>query len=185
MFNSDWIFYIGSFSKILAPSLRVGWLVVPEFLHKPLSILKEGTDINIATYTQRLVSKILDSISIENHIEALKISYKQKREVMFEASEKHFPKEMVIKKPRSGLFFWVKLPSWINVKELYDLCIKKYKVAFIPGDFFEINKKNKTENAIRLNFSYPTGEQITEGIYRISQAIHELKEYNGPQKLDH
>ena len=174
--NDNWVFYIGSFSKILAPSFRIGWLVIPSYLQNPLSILKEGTDINIATYSQRLASKILEILSIEDHVNKIKFNYKEKRDLMFEQLRSFFPKETVLEKPKSGLFFWLKLPKYINTQKLFDLCLKKYKVAFIPGNSFAIKKCDDSSQYIRLNFSVSSRKQIVEGISRLASALSELTE---------
>ncbi len=179
-FMPDWVFYIGTFSKLLAPSLRVGWLIVPEVLHKPLSILKEGSDINIATFSQRLSSKILDLLSFDQHLNKLNSSYIQKRDVMFEMLKKYFPKESIIRKPSSGLLFWVQLPDWIETEKLFEIAVSRHKVAFIPGNAFVVNKsfKDAARSSMRINFSHSSLEDIELGVKRLAEAIDYYKAVN-------
>jgi 2-aminoadipate transaminase len=175
-FDSEWIFYVGTFSKLLAPSFRVGWLIVPENLQKHLSILKEGSDINIASFSQRIVSKILENIKLTDHVQSLINFYRAKREAIHAALNEYFPKDAVYYLPSNGIFFWVKLPDWINMHEFFECALKDYQVAFIPGEAFSIIKNSANKNYIRLNFSLPTLEQIKEGICRLSKVIAYLKE---------
>ncbi len=171
-FNADTVFYIGSFSKILAPSLRVGWLVVPRHLHTPLSILKEGFDINIATFSQRAVSKLLEQDDfITAHIHSINDIYRHKRNIMHQMLLEYFPPSSEINLPSSGIFFWVGLPKKINTSKLWHLALNKYKVTFIAGESFLITQSIENHNFIRLNFSSPSIQQIIVGIKRLAEAI--------------
>lgn len=170
-FDSEWVFYIGTFSKLLAPSFRVGWLVIPEKLHSYLAILKEGSDINTATFSQTMVSKILEKIKLLDHIHLLIDSYKTKRAMLSWALQEYFPKQIVYHLPANGIFFWVKLPECVDINELYICAVKNYQVAFIPGEAFAIIKNTSDKHFIRLNFSMASVEQIREGILRLSKAL--------------
>ncbi|MDF2940517.1 MAG: putative transcriptional regulator, GntR family [Gammaproteobacteria bacterium] len=171
-FEQNWVFYVGTLSKILAPSLRVGWIIAPEPFHQALSFLKEGSDLDIATYSHRIASKILGGISIESHIANLIQTYRLKRDTMLQEIQKHFPKNCELKQPASGLFIWAKLPENFDTNEILKIAISEFKVAFIPGAaFYAGNSTNAPSNFIRLNFTYSDIDVIKEGIERIGKAI--------------
>jgi len=169
--DEDWVLYVGSFSKILAPSLRAGWVIVPEELMSSLSIVKEATDIDTATLAQRIVSAYLESGRQKDHICKLRSLYRGRRDAMLSALEEHFPREARWHKPTSGFFIWVELPRGVNTSELLKVAIEEANVAFIPGDAFNIGNRRGPTNALRLNFSHPTPEQIEAGIARLGRLI--------------
>jgi 2-aminoadipate transaminase len=170
--DDKWVLYVGSFSKILAPSLRVGWVVVPEELMLSLSIVKEATDIDTATLAQRTVSAYLDSGCHEDHIENLRSLYRCRRDAMLCALEEHFPAEARWHKPTSGFFIWLELPATINTTDLLKVAIEEENVAFIPGEVFNVGRRRGPTSALRLNFSHPSPENIEEGIARLGRLIN-------------
>ncbi|MGZ4031270.1 MAG: aminotransferase-like domain-containing protein, partial [Tumebacillaceae bacterium] len=115
--DEDWVFYSGSFSKILAPALRVGWLVVPEELVFKLSAIKESYDIDTATWGQRTIGAFMEAGLLPNHIDLLRREYGSRRDTMLEALEAHFPAGSRWTKPRNGMFIWVELPEHIQVTD--------------------------------------------------------------------
>lgn len=133
-------------------------------------------NINTARFSQRVVSKILATDGfIEKHLTDLNNVYRNKRNLMYQMLIEHFPKSSIINLPRSGLFFWVSLPSEINLAKLLHLAIKQYKVAFIAGDSFLLEKNEAPQgNFIRLNFSFPSLENISSGIKSLAEAINHL-----------
>lgn len=163
------VFYVGSFSKILAPALRAGWIVVPEELILPLSVIKESTDIDAAPLSQRIVNAYLDTGGLSGQIEMLRTQYRLKRDTMLRALADNFPDAARWTKPDCGFFVWVELPSAVDVDELFQRALEDEHVAFIPGHAFSVNKKRSS--SIRLNFSHPTTAQIEEGIPRLARVL--------------
>ncbi|ABX04530.1 MAG TPA: PLP-dependent aminotransferase family protein [Herpetosiphon sp.] len=173
--SDDWVLYIGSFSKILAPSLRVGWLVVPEWLIERLSIVKEASDIGTATLSQRLVAAYTQTHQLTTHIDQLCQIYTTRRDTMFSALEQHFPSQTRWYQPSHGMFIWVELPTTVDPFKLLDRAINQAKVAFIPGSVFGVAGKSMSTNGIRLNFSNADIDQINAGIERLATIMQTLK----------
>ncbi len=163
------VFYVGSFSKILAPALRAGWLVVPEELILPLSVIKESTDIDAAPLSQRIVNAYLDTGALPTQIEMLRTQYGLKRDTMLRALAENFPDAARWTKPDCGFFVWVELPSTVDVDQLFRRALEDEQVAFIPGHAFSVN--NKQSSTLRLNFSHPTTARIEEGIPRLARVL--------------
>ena len=170
--SERWVFYVGSFSKILAPALRAGWLVVPEELILPLSVIKESTDIDAAPLSQRIVNAYLDTGGLPAQIDMLRTQYRLKRDTMLRALAENFPDAACWTKPDCGFFVWVELPSTVDVDELFRRALADEHVAFIPGHAFSVNKKRSS--SIRLNFSHPTTAQIEEGIPRLARVLKSM-----------
>lgn len=168
------VFYVGSFSKILAPSLRAGWLVVPEELILPLSVIKESTDIDAAPFSQHIVNAYLDTGQLPARIDTLREQYGFRRDVMLRALEENFPGEAHWTKPGCGFFIWVELPPAIDVDELFRKAIEDEHVAFVPGYAFSVNNKQPPSRGIRLNFSHPTAARIEEGIPRLARVLKSM-----------
>jgi 2-aminoadipate transaminase len=160
------VLYIGSFSKIIAPSLRVGWIVAPVNVIKKLEILKETSDINTATFSQHILSAMLEKISVEKHLEHITKIYKKKRDIMVDSLKKYIPQANFIV-PSNGFFIWCNIPG-INTTQLFKV-VKDFKVSFIPGNACSIS--NKHANDLRLSFSYCNINLIEQGIQRLSKAI--------------
>jgi len=167
--SERWVFYVGSFSKILAPALRVGWLVVPEELILPLSVIKESTDIDAAPLSQRIVNAYLDTGGLPAQIDMLRTQYGVKRDTMLRTLAENFPDAARWTKPDCGFFVWVELPAAVDVDELFRRALEDEHVAFIPGHAFSVNKKRSS--SIRLNFGHPTMARIEEGIPRLARVL--------------
>jgi 2-aminoadipate transaminase len=169
--DDDWVLYVGSFSKILAPSLRVGWLVVPEALTRALSVVKESSDINTATFAQRTVSAYLGAGRHVRHIETIRDFYRERRDAMASALSRHFPEGARWRTPASGVFMWVELPGAIDTGELLRESVLEEKVAYVPGNIFCVNGTRLGSNCMRLNFSHCRPAQIEEGIARLGAVV--------------
>jgi 2-aminoadipate transaminase len=173
-YDDQWVFYVGSFSKILTPSLRVGWLVVPEELIPKLSAVKEASDIDTNTFTQRLISRFLEQEEVETHLSMLRHEYCVRRDAMAQALREHFPEAAKWLIPEQGIFFWVELPYWIDTLALLGASLEREQVAFIPGHAFSVNVSNTAANCMRLNFSHSNSALIREGIARLGGLLREL-----------
>jgi 2-aminoadipate transaminase len=177
-YDDQWVFYVGSFSKILTPSLRVGWLVVPESLISKLSVVKEASDIDTNTFTQRLIARFLEQEDIDMHLLRLRREYRTRRDAMAQALREHFPMEAKWESPDHGVFFWVELPYEVNTLALLANALEQERVAFIPGQAFSVKPSNGTTNGMRLNFSHSNPNLIREGIARIGKLIREALNRN-------
>jgi 2-aminoadipate transaminase len=169
------VFYVGSFSKILAPSLRAGWLVVPEELILPLSVIKESTDIDAAPLSQHIVNAYLDTGQLSAQIETLRSQYGLRRDVMLRALEENFPEKARWTKPDCGFFVWVELPPTVDVDKLFRKAIDDEHVAFIPGYAFSVKNKLPPSPSMRLNFSHPPAARIEEGIRRLARGLKSVQ----------
>lgn len=167
----DNVFYIGSFSKIISPSLRVGWIVAPKKFISKLSSIKEGYDINTATFSQRIINNFLKNNNLDDHISDLCDEYIQKRDALVCALRKYFPAEVRFHIPQNGIFIWVELPKRINTTKLFNLSLRILGVAFIPSEYFSSTNSVKITNAMRVNFSHPSLEEIEEGVKKLGEMI--------------
>lgn len=161
----------GSFSKIISPGMRLGWIVAPEEMMDKLIIVKQASDLHSNYFAQRVVYQYLQDNDVENHIQKIRKLYKMQRDLMVDAIEGQFPPEVEYTKPEGGMFLWVTLPNDISSLELFELALGD-KVAFVPGEAFYVN--NSQSNTLRLNFSNSNHEEITEGIKRLGIAIEKL-----------
>lgn len=182
-FDEKWVCYVGSFSKILAPALRVGWLVVPEALVTPLSIIKESIDINSTTFSQRLVQSYLEMGYMPARLDKLRREYQRRRDAMLSALQEHLPAQSYWSKPEHGFFIWVKLPESFDVAELLEIAVKTEQVAFIPGDAFRVEEDKPRTPYVRLNFSHCTPETIAEGVQRLGRALRHLTLLENPKSF--
>ncbi len=176
------VFYIGSFSKILAPSLRVGWIIASEQVIEKLEIIKEGLDINTSTLAQKIIRLLLEKKYLKGHLSELKQQYKNKRDAMVGSLKRHLP-EMEFAIPKSGFFIWGRLPSSINTNRVFKLALEEERVSFLPGQAFLISKGEKGQNCLRLSFAFCPLGHIEPGVKRLALAIHEYKWRNEEQYL--
>jgi len=162
------VIYTSTFSKILGPGLRIGWIIAEEDIIKEYVRVKQITDICTSPLTQYIAHYALENGVVERKIPIIKRLYREKRDAMLNALERYMPSGITWSRPIGGLFIFVWLNNNINTRAILPDVIKKYKVAYLPGDsFYVIDVKN----TMRLNFSYPSINQIEEGIKRLSMAI--------------
>ena len=162
---------LGSFSKTVVPSFRLGWVVAPETIYEKLLIAKQASDLHSNFFSQCIVSEYLEQGGFEEHLECIRATYGKQRDAMVEAVQRYFPKNVEFTRPEGGMFLWVTLPEGISSMKLFHLAIEN-KVAFVPGQPFYIDKEET--NTLRLNFSNASGEEIEEGMKRLGKALHEL-----------
>ncbi|MBP6469657.1 MAG: PLP-dependent aminotransferase family protein [Chloroflexi bacterium] len=170
-FDDEWIFYLGSFSKILAPALRLGWMIAPEPLLAKLTVIKEANDLESSALTQRAVAAYLDAGHLPAHLEMLRDEYGRRRDTMLQALYRHFPTDARWTVPSGGMFVWVELSEGVDTKEMLETAVTEAQVAFIPGAAFTI-PGHSAPNCLRLNFSNCTPDRIEEGITRLAQVIN-------------
>lgn len=159
-----------TFSKILFPGMRLGWIIGPEPVIQKLTIAKQSTDLCTPAFTQAIVAEFASRGLLQKNIDSVKVIYREKRQVMLDALDEYMPKLPGLKwtKPEGGLFLWVTLPRYMDSEELFFEAIEQ-NVAFVIGTAFYCN--NGGRNTMRLNFSFPTKEDIVEGIKRLASVI--------------
>ncbi|MBK7919489.1 MAG: PLP-dependent aminotransferase family protein [Chloroflexi bacterium] len=169
--DDNWVFYLGSFSKILAPALRLGWMIAPEPLIPKLTVIKEANDLESSALTQRAVAAYLDAGLLPAHLERLRDEYGRRRDTMLQALYHHFPTEARWTVPSGGMFVWVELAAGVDTKMVLETAVTEAQVAFIPGAAFTI-PGHSAPNCLRLNFSNCTPDRIEEGIARLAEVIN-------------
>ena len=170
-FDAEWVFYLGSFSKTLAPALRTGWVVVPERFMGPLASLKESSDIDTATLGQRAVAAVIASGAFEDHLARLRIEYARRRDTLLGALERELPPGARWSRPRAGFFTWVELPEGVDAIRLFEIALRRERVAFVPGAAFAAGDATPARSALRLNFSFSPPDLLEEGVARIARAL--------------
>ncbi|MDF2503282.1 PLP-dependent aminotransferase family protein [Clostridium sp.] len=162
---------LGSFSKIVAPAMRLGWICAKGEIMEKLIIAKQSADLHSNYYSQRVVYQFLIDNDLEKHIKKIKQLYKGQRDCMVSMIERYFPKEVKSTKPEGGMFLWITLPEGVSSLELLDLAAKE-NVAFVPGDPFYANEKDS--NTLRLNYTNSNEKIIEEGIKRLAKVTREI-----------
>ncbi len=166
------VIYVGSYSKILSPGIRLGFVCAPKEIISKLVVGKQVSDVHTNLFFQMLAHDFLDKYDIDEHIEKIRKIYREKRDAMINAMAANFGDMMTFEKPDGGLFIWGKLPDGLDGAELCRLSGKKGVVP-VPGSSFLVNDNEKFPY-VRFNFSLPTFEQIDRGMELMGEA---LKEY--------
>jgi 2-aminoadipate transaminase len=167
--NENRVMYTSTFSKIVSPGMRIGWLCAQKDFIMKMTEAKSSTIISNALISQYAAAKLFERGVVDKQIEKMKNVYVKKRDVMLEAMDTYFPKEAKWNSPKGGLFLWVELPESINATELLMEAINR-GVAYIPGSNFFTTP---THNHIRLNYSHPSIDDIVEGIKILGELIKE------------
>ncbi len=167
------IIYMGTLSKLLSPGLRIGWLVAEEPLVKALISVKEACDQHTNSLGQAIAYEFLDGGHLKGHLSRMIENYRVKLEAMDGAMREHFPAGIDWRRPEGGMFIWAKLPDRLDSRELYETALER-GVAFVPGGYFYV--RGGGVNTLRLNFSYPSEEEIVEGIKRLGMVFEEALE---------
>lgn len=170
MDTENQVIYLGSFSKVLSPGLRVSALIAPEEIVEKLVFAKQAADLHTDNLAQRIVYEFLRGDHLDAHIELIVDCYRKRRDAMLQAMERYLPEEVRWIKPDGGIFLWATLPQGLNSMELFEKAVKA-KVAYVPGSYYYA--KGGGENDIRLNFTACDEEKIAVGIQRLSKTIVE------------
>jgi 2-aminoadipate transaminase len=161
--------YLSTFSKTLAPGIRLGWIVAPSKIISKLVQAKQGADLHTSTFVQMVVNDICQRGFLRQHVKRIRDTYRERCAGMLSAMEKYFPEGVRWTRPQGGLFMWVRLPEGADCMELLDAAVEE-KVAFIPGTAFYPDG-NSGHNTLRLTFATASPEMIQEGIRRLGKAI--------------
>jgi 2-aminoadipate transaminase len=166
------VLYLSTFSKTLAPGLRLGWIVAPPDVIAKLVQLKQGADLHTSTFAQVVAYEVAKDGFLDEHVKLIRKVYRERRDVMLASLKEFFPPEVTWTHPQGGLFLWVTLPEGMDCQKLFEAALKE-NVAFVSGDSFYAGNGYATEGSrhMRLNFSYVPPEQIREGIRRLSVAV--------------
>jgi 2-aminoadipate transaminase len=165
------VVYLSTFSKLLAPGLRVGWAVAPIEIVGKLAHAKQGLDLHTGSLAQAIAYEACRDGLLDRHVPTIRATYHARRDAMLAALEQHMPTQVSWTRPGGGLFIWLTLPAQIDTTELLQASLEQ-KVAFVPGTPFYANGGGT--NTMRLNFSHSSPEQIAEGVARLARSIVEL-----------
>jgi 2-aminoadipate transaminase len=165
------VIHLGTFSKILSPGLRLGWVVAPAEIIAKLVLLKQGTDLHTSTFNQMLAYEMVSAGLLQRHIPEIRHVYRERCNVMLNALEEFCPPGVAWTRPHGGLFLWVTLPAGVDSRVVLEAALQQH-VAFVPGDAFFPNPELGSRY-MRLNFSNAAPERIREGIRRLSIAVRQ------------
>ena len=166
--NPDGVIYMGSFSKVLTPGIRLGYVVAPLPLVRRLELAKQAADLHTSQLTQMVVHQVVKDGFLDRHIPEIRHLYGDQCQVMLQAMAQHFPAGVEWTKPEGGMFIWVTLPKHIDAMKLLDEAIAQ-KVAFVPGSPFYANQPET--NTLRLSFVTVPPERIRAGIEILGKLI--------------
>jgi len=161
--------YLSTFSKTLAPGIRLAWIVAPKPIINRLVQAKQGADLHTGTFIQMVANDICQRGILRQHVRRLRTEYAKRRNSMLDSLTEHMPEGVRWAKPEGGLFLWVRTPEQIDTEELLESALES-NVAYVPGFAF-YPEPSGGRHSMRLNFSCANEERINEGIYRLSLAM--------------
>jgi 2-aminoadipate transaminase len=164
------VIYMSTFSKLLAPGIRLAWVIAPPQVIRKLVMMKQAADLHTATFNQIVAYEVAKGGFLDEHVKVIRATYKERRDVMLETMDEIWPSEVRWTRPEGGMFLWGILPEKMDAAELFKRAIEK-KVAFVPGAAFHPNGGG--QNTMRLNFSYSSPETVREGITRLGLLLRE------------
>lgn len=167
--NPEGVFYMGSFSKVLAPGLRLGFVVAPKSVYAKLVQAKQAADLHSPSFNQRLVAEVMKDGFLQKHIPTIRTLYKNQRDAMLRALEQEMTGLNVTwTRPVGGMFLWVQLPEGMDAEKLLPLAVER-GMAFVPGAPFFPDRPQR--NCLRLSYVTVSPEQIAKGITALAAAI--------------
>ena len=170
MDKDERVIYLGTFSKTLSPGMRIAYMVAHKDIIQKAVLAKQGVDLCTSPFLQYVAQEYINGGYFDEHIPKIIKLYKEKRDAMLDALEDYLPEGVTWTKPDGGMFLWVTLPEGMDAQKLFETAIKN-KVAFVIGAAFFPYRDHK--NTLRLNFTYPSIDEIQEGIKRLANAIKE------------
>jgi 2-aminoadipate transaminase len=175
--NPEGGIYLGSFSKVLAPGLRMGFIVAPSAVYPKLLQAKQAADLHSPSFNQRMIFEVMQDGFLARHVPTIRALYKSQRDAMLQALAQHFPdaatqpeQSLTWNTPAGGMFLWARLPGGMNAVDLLPHAVDK-GVAFVPGAPFYAGEHDA--RSMRLSFVTPNVEEIHRGVAALAQAIRE------------
>ena len=175
------VIYVGSYSKVLAPGIRIGFVCAHKDIIAKMIIAKQVSDVHTNQFFMMVAAEYLEKCNLDQHILSVRKLYKDKLDLMSGCIEKYFPKEVIFHKPDGGLFLWCQLPEGYDAMGLCKLAGEK-KVSIVPGRVFEVEEK-EISGTFRMNFSTPSDENIVKGVEILGAVIKEYLENNKPVQI--
>lgn len=167
------VIYSRTFSKILAPGLRVGYVSAPSEIISKMIVCKQVADVHSNIWAQQICDRFMETTDMNAHLASLRKIYKDKYELMAAGIREHFSEKVKVTKPEGGLFIWATLPEDTDMMGFCKKAVEEYKTAVVPGTAFMISENDKT-SSFRMNFSTPTDEQIVRGCEILGKLTKEL-----------
>lgn len=164
------VIYGGTFSKMVVPGFRLGWIVAPTQVLQIAARAKQATDLHTSTFTQMIAHDIAQGDFMKEQIQKVRSYYRNQRDLMLGNIEKYFPEDIHFTRPKGGMFLWVTLPKEKNALPLLEEAVKR-GVAYVPGEPFFANGGGK--NTLRLSYSVATPEQVEKGIKSLGELLNE------------
>jgi 2-aminoadipate transaminase len=177
-----YVMYLGTFSKILSPGIRLGWVVAPPPVLEKINLGKQAADLCTSTLSQLMVQAYFEAGRWRDYVGSLTAVYRARRDTMLDALADHFPRQAEWTRPAGGLFIWATLPDFIDTTDLLARALRD-NVAFVPGEAAFLDGRGRS--SMRLNFSGCGEEAIREGIRRIGEVVTEQVELYGTLTGEH
>jgi 2-aminoadipate transaminase len=171
-----YVMYLGTFSKILSPGIRLGWVVAPPPVLEKINLGKQAADLCTSTLSQLMVQAYFEQSDWRDYVQSLTEVYRDRRDTMMDALAEFFPREAEWTRPQGGMFIWVTLPDFIDTTDLLARALRD-NVAFVPGAAAYLDGRG--HNSMRLNFSASDGDAIREGVRRIGEVVKEQVDLYG------
>ena len=167
------VIYAGSFSKVLAPGIRVGYGIAPREIIAKMTVCKQVSDVQTNNFGQMLAYEFMNRVDFDAHLAKLRAIYQQKAERLLSGIQKHFSEKIAYTRPEGGLFLWCTLPDGCNMTGFCQQAVQEYKIAVVPGNAFMVSENDQT-SSFRLNYSTPTDDAIDKGIAILGQLTKKL-----------
>lgn len=164
------VMFLGTFSKIFCPGLRLGWVAAEHSLLTEFVKIKQSADLHTSNFDQGVADAYMDAYDLDEHVKEIVALYKHRRDLILKSMEEYFPAGTEWTHPEGGLFLWLTFPEGVSARKVFSKCIEM-KVAGVIGDAFYPNKK--TDRSMRINYSNMPDDRIVEGIKRMAKAIEE------------
>ena len=164
------VMFLGTFSKIFCPGLRLGWVAAEHSLLTEFVKIKQSADLHTSNFDQGVADAYMDAYDLDEHVKEIVALYKHRRDLILKSMEEYFPAGTEWTHPEGGLFLWLTFPEGVSARKVFTKCIEM-KVAGVIGDAFYPNQK--TDRSMRINYSNMPDDRIVEGIKRMAKAIEE------------
>ncbi|MFL6198659.1 MAG: PLP-dependent aminotransferase family protein [Thermoanaerobaculia bacterium] len=169
--DASWVVYLGSFSMLLAPALRAGWIVLPDAPPARLALLADAAELDVPSFSHRTISAFLEAGYLPEHLENIRAAYRRRRDTLLRNLQEHFPRGARWSHPSSGLYVWVELPGKITSTELLRDAVTLENVAFAPGPVFAARGGGHADQSLRLSFGSNPPHRIEEGVLRLARVL--------------